>query len=110
MQNSKLDKNSQQLVNETMDTLKKLMRQQNELESKIAEEKQKLYNLVGLDTMVDSEKIETDRWSVMFTIRKEGLQFDKDKFKKENEALYEQYKTKKTAGSRYVDLSKSKEI
>ena len=110
MINSTFSKENQNDINTIMDTIKSITRQQKELDDKLTEQKNLLYELVGLDSMDESEKITTDRWSVSFMVKHEGLKFDSKKFQKEQPKLYEEYKTQITAGSKYLDYSKCKEI
>ena len=110
MKNSTFSKENQTEINNIMDAIKVLTREKDEKENQLNEFKQKLYDLVGLDSMDESEKITTDRWAVSFMVKHKGLKFDSKKFQKEQPKLYEEYKTQVTAGSKYLDYSKCKEI
>jgi hypothetical protein len=110
MINSVFSKDSQNEINTIMDGIKILLRQQKELDEKLTEQKNRLYELVGLNEMTTSEKITTDRWQVSFMVKNDYLKFNQKQFEQEQPKLFEQYKTQKANGSRYLDMSKSKEI
>ena len=110
MINSVFSKDSQNEINTIMDDIKKLTKQQKELEQKIQEKKEVLYKLVGLQDMTTSEKITTDRWQVSFMVKDDYLKFNQKQFEQDKPKLYLEYLTQTCKGSRYLDYSKCKEI